>query len=475
MNEAVRLAKLDPSNPDPMRELGERFLEARQLERAAQAFRFATRLDPGHAKTFQRLGLTLRLLERWDEAAAASLRAIALAPDSADAYDNLAVVLFAQRELDKSILMFEEAVRLAPHSFARWNNLGNVLILDNRDEAAEAAFRRAVALNPSHPDSHHHLGMVLLRRGDYAEGWREYEWRWQCGALAAARRPATLPLWDGSPAPRTILLHAEQGLGDGLQFCRYAPLVAARGHRIELEVPKELVALVEFSLASDAIRVVAQATDHPGLAGLPAVDAHCPLMSLPLVLGTTLDTIPSAPYLRADPAKAQLWAERLGAADGALRVGLVWAGNPRRNASFAIRATDARRSTTLATLAPLLDVPGIRFVSLQKGEGATELRAGSYPAILDADPDLHSFADTAALVAALDLVICVDTSVAHLAGGLGKPTWLLSRFDGCWRWLKDRSDSPWYQSMRIFRQGADRDWAPVVEQVREALIAHAAR
>jgi Tfp pilus assembly protein PilF len=474
MNEAVRLAKLDPSNPDPMRELGERFLDARDYERAAEAFRFATRLDPGHARTFQRLGYTLRLLERWDEAAAASLRAIALAPDLAEAYDNLAIVLFAQRELEKSVLMFEEAVRLAPRSYARWNNLGSALILCNRDEEAEAAFRKAVALNPRHPDSHHHLGMVLLRQGHYAMGWREYEWRWQCRALRAVARPQSLKLWQGSPAPRTILLHAEQGLGDALQFCRYAPLVAARGHQVVLEVPVELVALVEYSLGSDTIRVVPQASDHPGLTGLPPVDAHCPLLSLPLVLGTTLETIPAQPYLRADPAKTRLWADRLGTAD-AVRIGLVWAGNPRRTASLVIRETDARRSTRLAVLAPLLDVPGARFVSLQKGEGADELRRSAYPMILDADPDLRSFADTAALVAALDLVICVDTSVAHLAAGMGKPIWLLSRFDGCWRWLKDRSDSPWYPSMRIFRQGADRDWAPVVAQIRQALLDLTAR
>lgn len=467
---ALRLAKLDPANPQRMCDLGALFLDLNQLDRAAESFRLATRLDPGDARSFERFGFALRLSERWNEASVASLKAIELDPDLTDAYDNLAFVLFAQHEFDRSILMFQEAVRRAPDSFAHWNNLGNLLILANRDEEAEAAFRKAVALNPDLPDSHHHLGMVLLRRGDYARGWREYEWRWRCRTLGAARRPSLLPQWDGATTPRTILLHAEQGLGDGLQFCRYAPLVASRGHRIVLEIHKELVELVDVSLGSESVRVVAQASDHPGLAGLPPVDAHCPLMSLPMVLGTTLDTIPAAPYLRADPVTSRLWAERLGALAGTLRVGLVWAGNPRHGASLAVRETDARRSTTLASLAPLFAVPGVSFVSLQKGESAEQLQHGAYPAIYDADKLLGSFADTAALVANLDLVICVDTSVAHLVGGMGKPVWLLSRFDGCWRWLKDRTDSPWYPTMRIFRQGADRSWAPVIGRVREALV-----
>jgi hypothetical protein len=192
-------------------------------------------------------------------------------------------------------------------------------------------------------------------------------------------------------------------------------------------------------------------------------------MSLPLALGTRLDTVPGAPYLRADPERSLVWRDRLAALGEGMRVGLVWAGSPRRDAEISIRLTDARRSTTLASLSPLLDVPGVRFVSLQKGEGVAELREARFAGVYNADSELRSFADTAGLVANLDLVICVDTSICHLVGGMGKPVWMMSRYDGCFRWLEDRADTPWYPSMRIFRQGADRGWGPVVAELATAL------
>jgi tetratricopeptide (TPR) repeat protein len=472
---ALRAVNLDPTSALFMRNVGQILFEMALHEQAAEAFRIATQLDPGDAKSHSVYGIVLRHLERWDAATAASLRAIELDPSLADAYDNLAITLVAQREYGTALQLFREAIRLAPQSAMAWNNLGNFLgTMGGRTAEAANAFRNAIALDPNQPLARMNLGMALLKLGDFENGWREYEHRWQGSVLGTVRRPASLPQWDGSAMPQTLLLHAEQGLGDTLHFCRYAPLVAARGHRVVLEVQPELVELVADSMASESVTVVARQALYPSLAGLPPVDAHCPLMSLPLVLGTRLENVPAAPYLRADPARCRAWRERLAEIAG-LRVGLVWAGSPRRDAPIAVRQLDARRSTTLATLAPLLAVPGVGFVSLQKGAGVEELRDGRFAAIYDADPLLHSFADTAALVANLDLVICVDTSVAHLVGGMGKPVWMLSRFDGCFRWLEDRADSPWYPSMRIFRQGADRAWPGVAAEIAAALADRAAR
>jgi tetratricopeptide (TPR) repeat protein len=466
-----RVVALDSTNAVFMRNLGQVLFDMKLYEQAAEGFRLAAQLDPSDAKAHNAYGVTLRLLERWDEAAAASIRAIELDPSLSEAFDNLAITQAAQRDFDSALQLFHEAIRLAPKSATPWNNLGNLFVtLGGRAVEVAAMFRNAVALDPSQPLPHMNLGLALLQAGDFEAGWQEYEHRWQVSPLSTVLRPASLPRWDGSATPRTILLHAEQGLGDALQFCRYAPLVASRGHQVVLEVQEELVELLAHSLGSDAVEVVAR-HGYPGIAKLPPVDAHCPLMSLPMIFGTTLDTIPSAPYLHIDPAKAEDWRERLDAVPGSgFKIGLVWAGNPRRGGTLFIRELDARRSTTLAALAPLLDVPGSRFISLQKGEGAEQLRASGLGAIYDADPELNSFADTAALVANLDLVICVDTSVAHLVGAMGKPVWMLSRFDSCWRWLQDRTDSPWYPTMRIFRQDADLCWEKVIEQIRDCLL-----
>ncbi|MDB5411113.1 MAG: hypothetical protein JWL84_6025 [Rhodospirillales bacterium] len=469
---ALRAVKIEPTSALCMRDVGQLLFQMGRYEQAAAACHIATQLDPNNARLHSDYGITLRFLERWDEATAASLRALELDPTNAEAFDNLAVTLIVQRDYDKAVQLFYEAIRLTPQSAEAWHNLGSSLCaVGGRTTEAVDALRKAVALDPRQALSHMNLGMALIRLGDFENGWREYEYRWQCSPV---RRPASLRRWDGSAKPRTLLLDAEQGLGDTLHFCRYAPLVAARGHRVVLEVQQELVELVTDSLASESVTVVARSKQYPSLDGLPPVDAHCPLMSLPMVLGTRPDSVPAAPYLRADAARSRIWRERLAELGGGLRVGLVWAGNPRRGAPISVRQTDARRSTTLATLAPLLAVPRVVVVSLQKGAGVDELRSGIFPEIYDADPELDNFADTAALVANLDLVISVDTSVAHLAGGMGKPVWMMSRYDGCFRWLEDRTDSPWYPSMRIFHQGADRSWGPVVAKLATALSETAA-
>jgi hypothetical protein len=298
--------------------------------------------------------------------------------------------------------------------------------------------------------------------GDLARGWAAYEWRWRTARFAARAGRFAQPPWLGAEAPagKTILLHAEQGFGDTLQFCRYAAPVAARGARVVLEVARPLARLMA---TLDGVAAVVAEGDE-----LPAFDLHCPLMSLPLAFGTTLETVPPPARLVPVPERVAAWQLRLAAVEG-IRVGLVWAGSSNKTYPEG-RAIDRRRSITLDHYLPLAAVAGVSFVSLQKGEAA--LRGAAPPpgmALLDATDGLADFADTAALVAALDLVISVDTAVAHLAGSLGKPVWILTQFDADWRWLAGRLDSPWYPTARLFRQPEIGDWASVIADVVAAL------
>jgi hypothetical protein len=312
---------------------------------------------------------------------------------------------------------------------------------------AIGCFRTAVGLRPDFANAHHNLAVALLARGEMAEGWREYEWRWQTAGMVASRRDFAQPQWHGEAAEgRTLLIHAEQGLGDTLQFCRYGALAAARGLRVVMEVQRPLVRLLRGVAGVDW--VVARGED------LPAFDFCCAMQSMPLAVGTTVATIPSAPsYLCADLVEAAIWGERLAAA-GRLgpRVGLAWAGDP-------AMVRDGRRSLAAERLAPLLALQGLQFFSLQKGGSPADV------GLTDFMDEMEDFADTAALVANLDLVISVDTAVAHLAAALGKPVWLLDRFDPDWRWLLGRRDSPWYPSMRLYRQPKPGDWGSVLAEV----------
>jgi hypothetical protein len=296
--------------------------------------------------------------------------------------------------------------------------------------------------------------MALLAAGDLTAGWREYEWRWKTAQLRSGYRDFGKPLWQGEAgAGRTLLIWAEQGFGDTLQFCRFAPLAAARGWRVVMVVQKALVRLLGSLPGVDQVL--------PSGAVMPPIDSQCPMLSLPLALGITLDTIPCAPsYLSADPSHVAAWKARLPPLCGErLRVGLVWAGNPGR--SPVLSAVDRRRSMPPELLASLLGIDGVAFFSLQKGSHALSGR----PGLIDVMAEMTDFADTAALVANLDLVISVDTAVAHLASAVGTQVWMLDRFDPCWRWLTGRRDSPWYPGLRIYRQPEHGAWSAVVSAV----------
>jgi tetratricopeptide (TPR) repeat protein len=447
-----RAIAIDGANAEYHANLGV-VLAKRDSKAAAESYRRAIALDPDSAEIHFNLGNALARLDRADEAAASFRAAIARRETYWEAHAHLGNALRDLRQLDEASESFRAAIALNPRFADLHSNLSAALREQNRLQDAATAAREAVALNPSLPEAHFNLALALLPLGDMAAGWTEYEWRWQTPALRDARRMLAPPQWRGEPAAgRTLLLHAEQGFGDTIQFCRYALAAAARGLRVILEAQPSLVRLLRGLPRVEAVI----ARGDP----LPKFDLHCPLLSAPLAMGTTLATIPSAlAYLRAEPAQVAACGARL--PDG-LRVGLAWAGSPRLTDTAGM-AVDRRRSLPPALLTPLIETPGIIFVSLQKGGPPAPF------ALTDPMNDVADFADTAAVIANLDLVISVDTAVAHLAAALGKPVWLLDRHDPCWRWLAGRSDSPWYPTLRIFRQPAPGDWGAVLAEVSVAL------
>jgi len=431
-------------------------------EEAAGWYRGVIQHRPDHAVAHFSLALTLEADGRSEEAIAAYRQAVRIAPDYVEALTNLGVALHAEGRFAEAVACYERALAVRPDLAEVHNDLGIALQCLGRPAAALASYRRALALRPDYAGAQMNLATCQLLTGDLKPGFAGFRARWAVPDSPIRMPELSRPLWEGeSLEGRSILVHCEQGLGDSLHFIRYAPLLAEQAGRVLVLTPPALARLFG---RIPGIEIVTALPDPA------AYEYHTPLLCLPRLLGTELATVPAAiPYLSAEPLAAKAWSEKLAALGGARRIGLVWAGAPRAQDRQAF-ALDRRRSLTLARLAPLGGLGEIRFVSLQKGPPAEQ--AKTPPAGLDLyDPteQLHDFADTAALVANLDLVISVDTSVAHLAGALGRPVWLLSRFDGCWRWLLDRTDSPWYPTMRLFRQPAPGDWDSVVMAVRAAL------
>jgi len=436
-------------------------------EEALASYDRALVLRPQDPEALNNRGVVLNELGRSEEALASLEGALALRPVYAEAFNNRGIALQRLGRLEEALASYDKARALRPgFADAIANRVGVLRLLldqgkglDRRVEAAKY-FEAAIADNPDDAEAHWNLALSLLALGDYARGWREYEWRWRNPALDMPKRESDKPLWLGKEpiAGRTILLHPEQGFGDAIQAVRYVPLLAARGARVVLMCHRQLRRL--FQGVQGAAEVIS-ARDRT----LPAFDCHIPMMSLPLAFGTTLETIPeNVPYLAAPPEQVERWRIRLAEHGAGLKVGAVWSGNP----EFP-RAEE--KACPPERLAPLLDRRGCRFFSLQKGEAAAGV-ARLDPAgerVVDLSNELEDFADTAALVSALDVVVTVDTAVAHLAGALGKPVWILLPFNADWRWLRGRSDSPWYPSARLFRQPADGDWAGVIDAVGQAL------
>lgn len=402
----------------------------------------------------------LRALGRGAEALPLLQEAAALAPDHAPTWNNLAALYRDQGQFTAADQAVRQALALKPDYAAALSTAGSVAFVLQDFSRAVACCNEALRLQPDLAEAHWNLALACLAQGDFARGWAEYEWRQHLPAAAQLYPDLGLPRWQGEPLTgKTLLVHAEQGHGDTLQFIRLAQPLADQGIRI--------IALAQPALVRLLARCPFLAEVHPLGGPVPAADFCLPLMSLPHRLGLTIDAIPARiPYLHAAQDDIAAWQERL-AAWPRPRVGLVWAGDPRPNDAESNRI-DQRRSLTFAAFSSLLATPGISFVSLQKGEAARSLVQHSN--LYDAADELRDFGDTAALLTHLDLVITVDTAVAHLAGALGREVWTLSRFDACWRWLEGRDDSPWYPTLRLFRQNAPGDWSTPLAAVAQALV-----
>jgi tetratricopeptide (TPR) repeat protein len=433
-----------------------------QTEEAAAAWRAACRHRPGYGKALSNLGIALAELDQLTEAEKVLREALVCEPQFGEIHNNLAIVLRDLDRLPEALAACRQTIALSPGEPDGHNSLGIVSQQQGDFDDALTAYRRALRLRPDFAKAHFNLGLLLLLKGELSEGWREHEWRWRGGARHLRPRGLPQPEWCGEPLDgRRLLLYAEQGYGDTLQFVRFAASAATLGGQVVLEAPAPLTRLLANVAGVSEIIASGDA--------LPPIDRQLPLMSVPAVLGVTLDRIPcDIPYVQPDPQSVAHWEKTLSSLSGR-KIGLVWSGDPRRHDPRA-NAIDRRRSMALSDLAPLLRLPGLSFVSLQMGSPLKQ-RAMLPPDLRPADfsAEIKDFADTAALIGALDLVISVDTAVAHLAGAMGKPVWILSRFDGCWRWLTDRDDSPWYPTARLFRQPAPGDWDSVVRRVARCL------
>ncbi|MGH7153298.1 MAG: tetratricopeptide repeat protein, partial [Acetobacteraceae bacterium] len=457
-----RGAELKPDDTSMHLHRGVALRSLARHEEALIAFARAGSLQPDLADAHYAAGTLLLELGRAKEALAPLRRACALRPDWAEAANALGNARHELGEWDGAIADYDRAITLKPRFAFAFANRGLALLRADRPDEALETLQHAETIDPNLGEAHFNEALVRLTSGDFDLGWQKYEWRHRQPEDRRNAEAFVRAVRAGALNGRAVLLQAEQGYGDTLQFCRYASLVDATGVAVTLDVPQPLVRLIGSSLAGVA-RVAAS-----GDASAADFDLRCKVMSLPLASETTMKTIPAdIPYLHADPGSAAAWLRRLADVPG-LRVGVVWSG--RRRADPASRAIDGRRSVSLDRFAGLSSVPGVALVSLQKDEAARDTRAPPPGMVIhDWTEKLDDFADTAALIEALDLVISVDTAVAHLAGALGKPVWLLSRFDGCWRWLRDRSDSPWYPTMRIFRQPRPGDWDSVMRDVGSAL------
>jgi len=484
------LLRHDPGNFDALHCLGDINYRRGRLDAALALFQAALRADLGRADGFASLGLVFHSLRRFKEALISYEEGLRIAPTHAELLNRRGVALLELGRPREAREDFERVLAADPGHLDALGNLGNALIRLNRPADALAAYDRALqsapanaqlltnravalrrldrphealmsvasalAARPNFAQARFVQSVAQLTLGDFAAGWRGYEARWAVGALASQRRTFTAPLWLGREPleGKTILLHAEQGFGDTIQFVRYAPLLAARGATVVLEVQPPLVRLL--SRMPGVAAVVARRQP------LPAFDFHCPLLSLPLACATAPATIPAdIPYLAPDPADAALVRERLPRQRPL--IGLVWAGEPSHD-------NDLNRSIRLQTLLPLIDRTDVAFVSLQH-----EVRDDDAPLlqnranVLRLGEEFRDFADAAAAIGALDAVIAVDTAVAHLAGAMGKPLFLLLPFAADFRWLRERQDSPWYPSARLLRQPKFGDWDSVIETLREEL------
>lgn len=440
----------NPANAEAYNNLGLIYQEKEQFNEAVEYYEKALQLNPNLPDSYLNLGFVLQKTGRIDEGIIYYKKALKFNPNDTNVYYNLGIAFQEKGQLGEAIQYYQKALELNPNDADIYCNLGFALQENRQPDEAIKYYQKALQLNPHHATAHLNMALALLLTGNFRDGWRQYEWRWQT-YLASSKRNFSQPLWDGSDIKgRTILLYDEAGFGDYIQFIRYAPLVAQYGGKIVFECHKELTSLLQ---SAEGIQEIVGRGEE-----LPKFDVHCPLSSLPLIFDTTLESIPAKiPYICVESKLIQKWKNKVQHDEFKTKIGLVWAG---RSIS----------SCSLETFSLIARIDNITFYSLQKGEA--EKQAKNPPkgmSVIDLTEDINDFSDTAALIENLDLVITIDTAVAHLAGALGKPVWTLLPFMPDWRWMLNRDTSPWYPTMRLFRQSSPGDWKPVIANVADEL------
>ena len=421
---------------------------------AVESYKRALEIDPTDSAAYYNLGNVYTEMENLKEALEQFRKALEFDTENAEKYYNYANTALALDLYEDATAGYRRALEIAPGYIDAQCNLGTVLLKMGRSDEAVASLRRAIVDEPKSPDLHWNLALALLQAGDYKDGWAEYEWRWQMPTFEAFQRDFGVPLWQGEDLDgRTLFIDTEQGFGDSIMFARYAPIAAERGGRVVLECRPQLNNLFA---SLNGVNEVVDLGHPPG-----HFDFYAPLMSLPHILGTTAETIPTdVPYVK--PPEETPVDSRIAEAPG-FKVGFAWAGSP-------TRIDNVKRSCDIALFEPLIALPGLNFFSLQVGEFQEQLRdLDTARLVIDLADDFRDFADTAAAVQALDLVISVDTAVLHLAGALAKPAWGLMSQPTGFLWQDQRKDSPWYPTLRLFRQPEHGEWAPVFEQVKREL------
>lgn len=447
-----RILAIDPNHAAAMANLAMALANTNQTEQAMIAARRSVEVAPNSALSHGALAVVSDKAGRDEEAVAAFERAAELNPKHPDYYGHRATILDRMERFDEALRVYDQGCRACPNDERLFNNFSNLLRRLRRYAESVQHAETAIKLQPGYSDAHGNRALSLLALGDYEKGFVEYEWRWRCDNFTTAPREFGRPMWDGSdPSGRTILVHTEQGYGDTLQFIRYVPMLAARGATVIVECHHVLRKLIS------SVRGVSRVVPN-GLA-LPDFDLHTPLLSLPCVFKTTIENIPrEVPYLFPDGDRVEAWKSKI-TGDG-LKVGLIWAGNAK---------PDAKRTVPGEMLKALAGIEGVWFFSLQRTDAGTYQAPSAELRMTDVSGGLSDFNETAAAMMNLDLLITIDTGPAHLAGALGRPTWTLLPWSPDWRWMLDREDSPWYPTMRLFRQSKPDEWGDVLDRVREEL------
>ncbi|MBM4146324.1 MAG: tetratricopeptide repeat protein [Nitrospira sp.] len=483
----LEIIKFQPDNVNALLMLGITYVKLRNYDAAINCFNEAIKINPSFTEAYYNLGNALRDKKQFDDALTCYQKVLQLNPGYADAYVNLGIINRTKGLFSEEIICYQKAIEINPNSIEAYYNLGNAL-LDNeqfndaavcyqyvlqinpniiqvyiylglilritgRLNEALTCYKKVIQLNPNYAEAHWQMANILLLMGDFRHGWKEYEWLWKTEDYENRKRSFSQPSWHGQDIKGlTILLYAEYGFGDTIQFIRYAPLVAQLGATVIVECQKELTSLLK------SVEGIQNVISHGET--LPGFDIHCSLMRLPIIFDTALENIPAnIPYMTANPALVEKWRNRILHDDSKLKIGLVWAG-----------ISMPRKYCSLEAFAPFAQLKDITFYSLQKGKNKDQLK---YPPkdikLIDYTEEFYDFSDTAAFIENLDLVISIDTSVVHLAGAMGKPVWTLIPFVPDWRWFLNREDSPWYPTMRLFRQPALEDWVSVIAKILDKL------